>query len=151
MRSRTRWGALLASGLIGIGLVGTAVPAGAAEQGAGAAQGSTPGNLTGISSDGDTYTISTDSDAKLRVRFYDDDMFRIRMAPGGKFTDPANSDPQDPSAPDADIVVGHDYNGAGSHVSDKGDYRLISTGKAALRVYEGPLRFALYGPDNQRG
>ncbi len=62
------------------------------------------GQLTGFEADGDTYTFAS-GDARVRVVFYDDDMFRIWLAPDGQFTDPANDPPSDPADPDAGIVV----------------------------------------------
>ncbi|MER6615268.1 hypothetical protein [Streptomyces xantholiticus] len=62
------------------------------------------GDITGFEANGDEYTVSS-GQAKLRISFQDDDLFRVHLAPDGRFTDPANDDPSDPKAPDADIVV----------------------------------------------
>ncbi|GAA0591664.1 hypothetical protein GCM10009001_04740 [Virgibacillus siamensis] len=98
----------------------------------------TIGNITNINVDGNTYTITAD-EAKVKVKFYKGDMFRIRMAPNGKFTDPT----------DGEIVVKTDYPTIKTNWSDEGKYYKISTNDVVLRVYKNPLRFALYESDNK--
>jgi alpha-glucosidase len=73
------------------------------------------GDVTGFERDGDSYTFES-GEAALRVTFEDADMVRVRLAPNGEFTDPANDDPTEPGAPDADIVVKRDYRGGQSSV-----------------------------------
>ncbi len=100
------------------------------------------GDVTAYSRDGDTYTFGSGA-AKLRVEFDDADLFRVQLAPNGTFTDPANDDPTDPKAPDADIVVKHDFAGGGSNVADTGTAYVISTSKARLTVTKSPLTLRL--------
>ena len=104
-----------------------------------------PGPVTSFVVRGDTVEIGVPS-GRLEVIFYTDDMFRIRLAPDGVFTDPANSPPERDGAPGADVVVKHDYPGVSPQSIDAGAYYLLTTGALALRVYKAGLRFALYRP-----
>lgn len=103
----------------------------------------TVGAVTGFTADGNTYHISAGA-VQIRVIFYDDDVFRIWLAPNGEFTDPANADN---SGPDTDIVVKRDYSPPQTQSSDEGEYYRISTAHVTLRVYKDPLRFALHDAD----
>lgn len=98
----------------------------------------TIGNITDFSADGNTYTISA-GEAKVRVIFYKDDMFRIWMTPDGEFTDPASDD----------IIVKTDFPDPDTEWSDAREYYRIDTADVVLRVYKQPLTFALYESDNQ--
>jgi alpha-glucosidase (family GH31 glycosyl hydrolase) len=103
------------------------------------------GPVTGFMVRGNTVEIEA-LPARVRLIFYTDDIFRIWVAPDGTFTDPANSPPERDGAPDADVVVKHDYPGVSPHSADAGAYYLLTTGALALRVYKAGLRFALYRP-----
>jgi alpha-glucosidase len=137
--------ALVVAGVCGLPLLATvtaragdapAVPPGAVS----------PGPITGFAVRGDTVDIDA-LPTRIQVVFPTDDMFRIRMAPDGVFTDPANAPPDRKGAPDADVVVKRDYPGVSPRVSDAGAYYLLRTRSLALRAYKAPLRFALYQPD----
>ena len=106
------------------------------------------GPVTGFEVQGDTVAIDA-LPARVRVVFHADDVFRIWMAPDGKFTDPANSPPERDGAPGSPVVVKHDYPGVVPDVSDAGTYHLLTTRALALRVYKANLRFGLYRPDNR--
>ncbi|WP_106496225.1 TIM-barrel domain-containing protein [Lentibacillus sp. Marseille-P4043] len=96
------------------------------------------GNLTNFSDDDNTYTLSA-GDAKVRVKFYKDDMFRIWLAQDGKFTDPAGDE----------IIVKKDFPEITTDWQDEGDYYRVDTKDLTLRIYKKPLRFALYESDNK--
>jgi alpha-glucosidase len=100
------------------------------------------GDVTGYQRSGDTYTFESGA-AALRVVFADDDLFRVWLAPDGEFTDPANADPTDPNAPDADIVVKGDYPGGRSSVTETEAAYVIKTAKAQLTVTKKPLTLHL--------
>ena len=102
-----------------------------------------PGPITGLVVRGNTVEIMA-LPARAQLIFYADDLFRIWMAPDGDYTDPANSPPDRAGAPDADIVVKHDYPGVGPEVSDAGAYYELTTRSLVLRAYKARLRFALY-------
>ncbi len=96
------------------------------------------GNLTDFSVEENTYTLSA-GDAKVRVVFYKDDMFRIWLAQDGEFTDPAGEA----------IIVKHEFPELTTNWSNEGDYYRIDTKDVTLRVYKQPLRFELYESDNK--
>jgi alpha-glucosidase len=96
------------------------------------------GDITNFSAKGNTYTISA-GEAKVRVIFYKDDLFRIWLAQDGKFTDPAGDD----------IVVKKEFSKLETKWTDKGDYYAIASKDVVLRVYKKPLKFALYEADNK--
>ncbi|SDK49764.1 NPCBM-associated, NEW3 domain of alpha-galactosidase [Nocardioides sp. YR527] len=103
------------------------------------------GGVTGFERDGDSYTFES-GEAALRVTFEDADMVRVRLAPNGEFDDPANDDPTEPGAPDADIVVKRDYPGGRSEVKESGAAYVISTAKAVLTVTKQPITLRLTDP-----
>jgi alpha-glucosidase len=138
-RQHRRW-AVLAALLVVVGLPAFARSAPAVT--------AVPGPVTGFDVRGNTVTIEA-LPARLQVVFHADDLFRIWMAPDGKFTDPANTPPERAGAPGANIVVKHDYPGVAPHVTDAGAYHLLTTRSLALRVYKANLRFALYRADNR--
>ncbi|MFU8843680.1 MAG: TIM-barrel domain-containing protein [Bacteroidales bacterium] len=96
------------------------------------------GGITGFSADTSSVTI-TCGNAKVRVIFYKEDMFRIWLAPNGNFTNPAGDH----------IVVSYDYPQVSMNWADAGDHYLITTNMLALRAYKMPLKFVLYEADNQ--
>ena len=134
---------VLATVLVGasISTAGAATPADAAAE--------RLGDITGFAADGDDYTVSS-GQAKLRIGFEDDDVFRVHLAPDGKFTDPANDDPSDPKAPDADIVVKRDYKGAGSTYAETKAAYVIRTDEATLTVAKSPLTLTLADEDGRQ-
>ena len=107
-----------------------------------------PGRITGFKVVGNTVAIDAVG-GRFQVVFYTDDLFRIWMAPDGNFTDPANTPPEREGAPNANVVVKHDYPGVTPWATDEGLYHVLRTRSLALRVYKPDLRFALYGADNR--
>ncbi len=95
------------------------------------------GNITGFAVDTCTALI-TCGNAKVRVIFYKDDMFRIWLAPNGSFSNPAGNN----------IVVSYSFPLISIIWSDEGNYYKISTNDLTLRAYKNPLKFALYQSDN---
>jgi len=112
------------------------------------ADASSLGDVTGFEVDGDSYTFAS-GDARLQVEFADDDLFRVHLAPSGNFTDPANDDPSDPSAPDADIVVKRDYAGARSTHTETSDAYVLTTDEAELTVTKSPITLSLADEDGR--
>ncbi|MPZ94530.1 MAG: DUF5110 domain-containing protein [Propionibacteriales bacterium] len=131
--------AALATGIAVTGISLSGVPAASAS-------GGRLGDLTDFAADGDTYTVTAGT-AKLRIDFADDDLFRVWLAPDGTFADPANEDPDDPAAPDADIVVKRDYAGAESSYAVTDDAYRITTAEAVLTVTKSPVTLSLADED----
>ncbi|MFC7487119.1 TIM-barrel domain-containing protein [Knoellia sp. CPCC 206453] len=104
------------------------------------------GNITSFAQAGDTYTVRSGTSA-LRVVAEDNDLLRVEVAPDGTFTDPANEDPTDPAAPDADIVVKTDYAGAHSTVKESATAYEITTGAARLTITKSPITLHLAKAD----
>ncbi|WP_166849023.1 RICIN domain-containing protein [Isoptericola sp. BMS4] len=125
-----------------------AVPATAAadtaQDGAAAADASSLGPITDVAADGDTWTF-TAGDAALRVTVAADDVLHVEMAPDGQFTDP-DADPEDPDAPDADIVVG-EPEGAEATLTETDDAYLLATDAATLTVTKDPATLHLADAD----
>jgi alpha-glucosidase (family GH31 glycosyl hydrolase) len=101
------------------------------------------GNVTGFEADQASYTLSA-GDAKVRVVFLKDDVFRIWLAPDGEFTDPANTPPSDPAAPSSNIVVKTDYGIPSTTWRDRGGYYSLQTRAVEVRAYKAPLRFSAH-------
>ncbi|WP_240617428.1 RICIN domain-containing protein [Nocardioides speluncae] len=123
--------------ILGTALAGLAVTAAPT-----VAAGGQLGDVTGYERSGDTYTFRSGA-AALRVIFSDDDLFRVWLAPDGKFSDPANADPNNPHDPDADIIVKGDYPGGRSTVAETDTAYVIKTAKAQLTVTKKPLTLHL--------
>ena len=104
------------------------------------------GDITSITQDGDTYTVRSGT-AALRVVVEDNALLRVQVAPDGTFTDPANDDPADPTAPDADIVVKTDYPGGGSTLQQSATAYVVSTTTARLTITKSPITLHLARPD----
>lgn len=75
----------------------------------------------------------------LKVIFYTPEIFRIWLAPDGKFDDPAGKD----------IVTYEAGNPPAVSISDDGSFYKMQTDKCVLRIYKNPIRFALYDLSNQ--
>jgi alpha-glucosidase len=71
---------------------------------------------------------------KFKVIFYQDNIFRIWMAPDGEFTNPAGDDIVTSYASKNPVIVS----------TDKGAYYQIKSKSCIVRVYKTPLRFAMY-------
>lgn len=98
----------------------------------------TPGNVTGVTQAGNTYTVTTSGSAKVKVTFARADIFRIQLAPNGTFTDPAGTD----------ITIKTDFGATGTTLTDAGAYYRIATSAVNLRITKSPLKFAAYRADN---
>ena len=79
-------------------------------------------------------------DAKVKVKFLTDEIFRIQMAPLGNFDDPAKGK----------IVVENDFPPVNVSFGDMGDYYKMASAKCVVRAYKNPLHFAMYGRDDKR-
>ncbi len=98
---------------------------------------STAGRITRFSHTGATATIATSSGAAVRVEFVRADVFRIQIAPDGRFTDPAG----------ADIALNTSFGTPAVRTADRGAYYEIATGSVTLRAAKKSLAFAAYRPD----
>ena len=97
------------------------------------------GNLSDFKNNGDEATI-TSGISKVKVIFYQDDIFRIWLAPDGNFTDPT----------DSDIVINYPSQKPVIKTSDEGTYYKMQSKKCVVRIYKSPLRFAMYDASNQK-
>ena len=95
--------------------------------------------ITATEKGADGSYIFSSYDAKVKVKFLTDDIFRIWMAPLGDFNDPAKGK----------IVVENDFTPVNVSYGDEGDYYKIATAKVVVRVYKSPLRFAMYDKDDK--
>ncbi|MBZ5497192.1 MAG: DUF5110 domain-containing protein [Acidobacteriia bacterium] len=100
----------------------------------------TLGDVTNFEAKDNFFNIAAGSD-QVRVIFYRDDIFRIRVGPDGTFTE------AQPAPEDAQIVV---YKGPAVPVPwrDAGEYYRLESRQCVLRVYKRPLKFALFDQDN---
>jgi alpha-glucosidase len=91
------------------------------------------GNLTAFRQKDNEYELEAGV-SKVRVIFYDDDIFRIWLAPDGEFTNPAGNDIVE------EYKIGHPLVTA----VDRGAYFALKSRRCVLRVYKQPMRFALF-------
>ncbi len=91
------------------------------------------GNLTAFATHENEADI-TAGVSKLKIIFYTNAIFRIWLAPNGKFEDPAGDE----------IVVAHPIDKPLITVTENGDYYTMQSNKCMLRIYKNPVRFALY-------
>lgn len=97
-------------------------------------------DLTGVTEDGPVTTLRSGA-AAVRVSFPRTGAVRVRLAPDGKFTDPAGDK----------IVLPTNTAPAVPKRADKGDYWALSAGPVTLRAYKHPLRLALFdGADSKQ-
>jgi len=87
---------------------------------------------------GSNSALITCGNARVKLGFVRDDIFRLWMAYDGDFTDPAGND----------LVINLPNQPVQMQYSEKPDYHLFTTKSIALRAYKKPLRFALYHADN---
>jgi alpha-glucosidase (family GH31 glycosyl hydrolase) len=104
------------------------------------------GAVDQVEADGPATTFSS-GDARLRITFLDDAVFRVELAPDGTFTDPANDPPQDPDAPSAPIIVGDTSATVTPELTDVGDAYLLATGEVNLTVGKDPILLTAATPD----
>lgn len=95
------------------------------------------GNITGFKPGKNEFDIEAGI-SKVKVMFYDDDIFRIWLAPDGEFTNPAGNDIVEDDKVDNPLVT----------ATDKGTYYQLKSRQCVVRVYKQPLRFALYDETN---
>ncbi|GAA1080408.1 TIM-barrel domain-containing protein [Kitasatospora arboriphila] len=110
-------------------VLGPAHPAGAA----------TPGNATGITRSGNTFTVTASGGAAARIVLARADILRIWLSPDGSFTD-------DPAG--HDLAITTDFGAVDATQTDAGAYWRIATPAVSLRINKSPLTFALYRADN---
>ncbi|MFF1817399.1 NPCBM/NEW2 domain-containing protein [Kribbella sp. NPDC058245] len=133
---------VVAVALLAGALVSTSAPAHAAGTTLGDVTGFTPGT----SGDRATYMLSA-GQAKVRVVFLKDDVFRLWLAPDGTFTDPASTPPEKPGDPSSTIVTKTDYGSPKTSWRDHGGYYSLTTGKVEVRAQKKPLKFSVYRDD----
>jgi alpha-glucosidase (family GH31 glycosyl hydrolase) len=95
------------------------------------------GNVTGVSQNGATVTVSAGNDS-VRVGFLQPDVFRVWLGPGGAFSDPVAGQ----------ILTATDFGAVSVTVNETDAYYKIETNAVVLRAYKQPLTFALYKKDN---
>jgi alpha-glucosidase len=105
----------------------------------------TPGNLATLKINRDKgqpeqIEIRTDTGALLQVQLLAPAMFRIQMALDGKLTGAG-----DKAAP---IVIQKNFASVDYQLTEQADYQLLRTSAYALRIYQKPLKLALYQADN---
>ncbi|MCD6346943.1 MAG: DUF5110 domain-containing protein [Bacteroidales bacterium] len=96
------------------------------------------GDVTAFTKTNDGYEFECHN-AKLKLNFLRNDIFRIWMAYDGVFTNPAGDD----------LVINTPDDHPNVAQSDEGSYYLFKTSELALRAYKKPLRFAEYLADNK--
>jgi alpha-glucosidase len=92
-------------------------------------------------------TTFTSGDAKLRISFVADDIFRVELAPDGTFTDPANDPPPNPTAPSAPIIVGDADPAVTPDVSETGASYRLATSDVVVTVGKDPILLTASAPD----
>lgn len=99
----------------------------------------TPGSATGLTRAGNTYTIATNTAARIRVTLTRADIFRVWAAPNGTFTEPAANE----------ITVRTDFGGVASTVTDDGTAFRITTAAVVIRINKNPLTMQVLRPDGR--
>ncbi|GLZ78894.1 hypothetical protein Afil01_37010 [Actinorhabdospora filicis] len=132
--------------LLAAALAATALIAPAAAFAAPPASDGALGAVTGFHADGAAYTFDAGA-AKARVMFSLDDQFRLQVAPDGEFTDPANTPPQEPGAPAADIVVKTDYPAPVTTYTETSEAYVLATASVRVIARKSPLTFAVERAD----
>ncbi|MGW0120455.1 TIM-barrel domain-containing protein [Streptomyces sp. NPDC003327] len=122
----------LATFVAGLGLV-TVGPTGTAAAG-------TAGAVTGFSQSGPTFTATTSSGARARISFARSDVFRIWLAPDGRFTD-------DPAG--TDLAINTDFGAVTTGFTDAGTHYRVTTPELSVHVHKSPLRFSVYRADDR--
>jgi len=96
------------------------------------------GEITDFKKGDNEFEISCHQ-AKIKIKFLRDDIFRIWMAYDGDFNNPAGND----------LVINEFEDKINLKYTYKDQYHLFETPEMALRVYIDTLRFALYKADNE--
>ncbi len=91
------------------------------------------GNVIGFKTNGNETTVSAGI-SKVKIIFYQDDIFRIWLASDGEFTNPA----------DSDIVINYPSEKPDIKTSDAGAYYKLQSKNCVVRIYKAPLRFGMY-------
>lgn len=78
--------------------------------------------------------------SKMKLIFYQDDIFRVCLAPDGEYTNPAGDE----------IVVDYGIKNPKVSMSNAGDYYKFTTPKCVVHVYKDPIRLALYDKTNRK-
>ncbi|MCL2919385.1 NPCBM/NEW2 domain-containing protein [Shewanella litorisediminis] len=99
------------------------------------------GKLDTLRQEGSSIHIHTDSGVLVQLDVLKPSLIRIQAGANGKLSGEGSKA--------AAIVIKSDYPAVAFTLSDEGDHRLLRTEALALRIYEAPLRFALYQADNQ--
>jgi alpha-glucosidase len=97
------------------------------------------GNLSEFKVDSNEAEISSGV-SKVKIIFYQDDIFRIWLAPDGEFADPTNSD----------IVITYPSQKPLIKTADEGSYYKMESKNCVVRIYKTPLHFAMYDITNTR-
>lgn len=96
------------------------------------------GNLSGLHITNNGVEVSSGI-SKLKIIFYNDNIFRIWLAPDGQFTDPA----------DSDIIINYPVLKTIIKTSDESTYYKVQSKTCVVRIYKSPLRFAMYDVNNK--
>ncbi len=99
------------------------------------------GNLSQVQAAKEQVLIHTDNQMQLQLSLLNEAVFRIQAGPVGAF-------PLEGSKA-APIVIAQPQQHVRYTLTDADGYRLLKTTQFALRIYEKPLRLALYKADNQ--
>ncbi|MEU1400451.1 discoidin domain-containing protein [Micromonospora zamorensis] len=99
----------------------------------------TPGSATGLTRAGNTYTIATNTAARIRVTLTRADIFRVWAAPNGTFTEPAANE----------ITVRTDFGSVASTMTDEGTSFRIATSAVVIRINKNPLTMQVLRPDGR--
>ncbi len=97
------------------------------------------GNLSDFISNGNEATLSSGI-SKVKIIFYQNDIFRIWLAPDGNFNDPT----------DSDIVINYPDKKPIIKTFDAGSYYKMQSVSCVVRIYKSPVRFALYDATNTK-
>lgn len=99
------------------------------------------GNVQQIQTAPQQLHITTDNQLQLQISVFSDQILRIQAGPQGTL--------QAEGSKAAPIVIAKPHNNVRYDFKDADGYRLLTTDKLALRIYEKPLRLALYKADNR--
>ncbi|MFF0465843.1 discoidin domain-containing protein [Micromonospora zamorensis] len=99
----------------------------------------TPGSATGLTRAGNTYTIATNTAARVRLTLARADIFRVWAAPNGTFTEPAANE----------ITVRTDFGSVASTMTDEGTSFRIATSAVVIRINKSPLTMQVLRPDGR--